>query len=635
MESTPRDPEAAKLGDVRIELDVALKRVRSVEDATLFPAALERALAEALQQVYVALATTSDWRAFRGAIAIAAEQLRVGRLYLSALPSEDPAAVEILSAITECAAALGRLGLDMGEPLSLPSDARGEAFVPASRGVPRTIDLRRGVVRPAVPIHEPAPREELAPVIVLARAKSRDEMSALAADTQAMLARLVGGPRRKRQPEPEPPRFDEDALARERFGVALSDHELLAERARDYLEDLSMLGRMRRPAELEAWASGDDCEERMLAKIDAIAACGTEVLPELVRVLDERPIPDPELTFGNVLVFGCLAGDDAWEQAKRLVEVADLSDPEMHTMLADALVFAPHPRIDEHLPGWLESADADRRALAVEALRRRGTLDLRGLEIAARDDDPRVVASAVRALPRLRSSSGLLGYALHHPSELVVRAALEAAMLLRSERGPARAAELAREGRIEWAEAAMSLAIEGARASRPLFEDAMGRGAHPVGLRALGWYGDATFVPFLLGRMESDEPLVRDAALDALERITGASLTERVTVRSYAPTDLPFRRARREHEPAVPLSTDASCWRAWWKEHGSLARPDDRYRWGHRFSVADTRRELAFDEFPFRDRPFAAMELAWHRGGEPPDWLAWVSVQRAQLGGAA
>src|SRR5690606_3902896 len=148
------------------------------------------------------------------------------------------------------------------------------------------------------------------------------------------------------------PMVTADEAIRERFGVAITDHELLVERARDCLDDLAGLGRMRRATDFEPWASGEECERRMLARVDAIVACGVEVFPELVRMLDDRPIPDPELTFAAVFFFGCLAGDDAFDQALRLVEVSDLSEPEMLEMVADALVFAPHPRIDQYLPRW-------------------------------------------------------------------------------------------------------------------------------------------------------------------------------------------------------------------------------------------------------------------------------------------
>jgi hypothetical protein len=376
----------------------------------------------------------------------------------------------------------------------------------------------------------------------------------------------------------------------------------------------------------------------MLTKVDAIVACGVDIFPELVRLLDDRPIPDPELAFANVFFFGCLAGDDAFDQVVRLVEVSELSDPEMLAMLTDALVLATHPRIDSVLPGWLGHPDPDRRALVVEVLRRRRTLSAAHIDRLAREDDPRVLASAVRSLPTLVGPrpAGLLGWSLSHASELVVRAALEAAMLIRSELGYHKAVEIVSTGRGDFAEAAMFVAIAGGPEARQVLEDEIASDGSPTALRALGWYGDVTFVPFLLGRLRHGDDGAKAAALDALERLTGASILDAKIVPEYRKKDRPFVRERRDYELPGILDGTPDAWEAWWKAHGRSADPKVRYRWGHAWSPRDNRWELEHGEFLQRDRPFAAMELAVRaRAAVSLSWLALVRSQREAVSALA
>ncbi len=636
----PDDPDRGPITDVRDALDRALVRLRGVDDAKLSMPDIERALGLALEQVYAAMAVRNDWRAFRTATQEATEHVRSALAHLMAFPTEDPIASELMGTVAGTIHRLGRLSFELDDGLALPSTERGEALVRATAGAPRLIDVPRQVVRPAIPIDEPRIQLEAPPPDVIpAPPKSLAEVLALAEAARQRLAafeaaQLDDGAQEEEAPPEPPPILEDDEAIRERFGVAISDRELLVERARDCLDDLAGLGRMRRATDFEPWASGEDAEARMLTKVDAIVACGVDVFPELVRLLDDRPIPDPELAFANVFFFGCLAGDDAFDQVVRLVEVSELSDPEMLAMLTDALVLAPHPRIDLVLPNWLTHPDPDRRALAVEVLRRRRILNAAHIDLLAREDDPRVLASAVRSLPTIVGPrpAGLLGWSLSHASEPIVRAALEAAMLLRSELGYIKAVNIVQTGRGDFAEAAMFVAIAGGPDARQILEDEIASDGSPTALRALGWYGDVTFVPFLLGRLRHGDDGAKAAALDALERLTGASIIDAAIVPEYRKKDLPFARERRDYELPGILDGTPDAWEAWWKAHGRRADPRVRYRWGHPWSLRDNHWELEHGEFLQRDRPFAAMELAARGTPTLLDWTALVNAQRRALG---
>ena len=165
--------------------------------------------------------------------------------------------------------------------------------------------------------------------------------------------------------------------------------------------------------------------------------------------------------------------------------------------------------------------------------------------------------------------------------EAVARAALESALVRRKELAPRRARELAAEGRADFAGAALVLGVAGAAEDLPALRAAC-VGGSVVAMEALGWLGHADAVDDLLGQLGG---ACAPAAFEALQRITGASLTE---------ADPPgVRRGKGTLHPepgAVPLlycCADPEAWRVWWREHGKAARRTARWRFGHPWSPAD------------------------------------------------
>lgn len=637
-----------RLTDVRASLDDALVQLRAIREQELDVSAAERSLGEALRHVYSALANNNDFGAFREETAHAVEDVRHALAHLMTAPTQDAGALHVSELVAKSLGDLHQLGWVMLDTW-LPRISASDLYVKATMDQPRLLELSRRVVDPGIPVDPPPAIPAAAsepPEVLEAPARSLEEVRKLALETKQMLDDFVAAQEIQAELEANPPDEEIERVAllepvhdtqavEELFGLPLPESELLRERATDLMDDLSMLGRMRRCTDPEPWASGEETERRMLTKVDALAACGVDAFSEVVRMLDDRPLPDPELTFGNVFFFGSLAGDDAFDQIIRLVEVSDLDDPEMLSMIIDGLWLTPTPRVDQALPRWLAHEDANRRALAIEVLRRRRTLTNADFDHVGTDPDPRVLASAARAIPTLPQPAppGALTWFLGRPDEEVVRAALESAFRLRRVAGYHRAVDLVAEGRGAFADAILFVAIGGGVEARPIVEHEMASAGHSAALRAAGWYGEPTFVPFLLGRLRHGDESAATAALDALERITGASIVDAGITLEYRPTEEPFTGTERPpYEPPGLLDGTPDAWAAWWDAWGEGAVEGVRYRWGRRWSVESVMHELGGGAFIQRDRPWAAMELS-ARAGAPPhlDWTDWILRQRRAL----
>jgi hypothetical protein len=158
-------------------------------------------------------------------------------------------------------------------------------------------------------------------------------------------------------------------------------------------------------------------------------------------------------------------------------------------------------------------------------------------------------------------------------------------------------------------------ALAATDAARPVFGRARAGVKDPVLAEALGWLGDLDAVDVLLAWLEQGEP----AAARALQRLTGASLTDALPDPTYAtPEEHPFGRSFRPPPPFEVLTADAAVWRAWWTKHRARAQPGLRTRWGRAFSPAALLWEV--DEGPFgpEDRTLAWMELVVRTGELQP-----------------
>jgi hypothetical protein len=491
-----------------------------------------------------------------------------------------------------------------GAGADLPGATKGETVVPALRDEPRLLDLRREVLEPAVPI---APPETLPEVTV----DTAEPPPGGPVSLEALLAEAARGAR-EADAEPvapaPPPALaagipETTVLERPLLGEEISEEELRFERARHFFEDLGMMSLIRRPGPAAHWRSTAGLERRLLARVDAILACGTGVFPRLVRLLAESPLPDAELTWAAILLHGMLSGDDMFDEVIRLVRVTDLAEPASFDAVAEALRFVPHPRTVPTLQGWL-AAEPPLRRLALRALSARGVLPTAEALRAVSTDDPELRREGARALPVAVGplDPAALLQLFRHPEAEVVEAALQTG-LLRGNRAAATAAlRLVQEGRGEFARAALYAAIASDDESRPVFARAWAAPLTPVLVEALGWLGDLGGVEPLLAHLASDP-----AAVPALQRLLGASLTEaEPDPREPAP---PFQEPWRPPRPFEVLSADAGVWRAWWTKHAPPPPWRARMRWGRPFTPEALLWELDEANLGPGDRHLAHLEL--------------------------
>jgi hypothetical protein len=522
------------------------------------------------------------------------------------------------------------LGRNPFPPDPAPDLPRPERTVPlllATVREPRLLDLERSILYPSIPLPplaEAEPREDPSGPPAPAPALATDEqMEALLAQAHAAIGIMDAAEKEEPPEEAAPPPLgppDEAALEREYLGVQLEEHDVVLERARTSFEDLAAFGMMRVPQSDEGWLSADRVERRLLARVDAIAACGAWVLPRLVKGLEDLPVPDPDMAWATVFLFGSLAGDDALDQALRVAKASDLDVPEMLSRIADAFALAPHPRIEQALRPWLDDPDAGRRAIAVRALSRRRVLVSEEAARATVDPDPRVVLAGAEALGSALGevNDRVIAPLLDHEAPEVVRAAIVSATVRKTRQGIRRALELTGDAKGDFADAAVFVAIGGDLDDRKVLEEDRAASGSDVHIEALGWYGDLECVDYVLGRMEAGSPETKVIAAETLQMLTGAGLTTANPAPEYPPDAEPFTVQDSPPEEASPLLVDAKPWASWWARFRGNAQPKKRYRFGHLWSPRDNLWQIANASSRTRTRVFAHLELVARVGGGIP-----------------
>ena len=634
------------LANIRARLDEALLRLREVADRAVPLREAERLIAATLVHVYRAMESGDDYGEFHDALNHALERARAALHLLGQIDTDDGAAARELVVLAQIVRDLRRVeyGSDReaGEDASAPRK-RDTDGLRASKRVPTLLHLDRAYIFPAVPL-PPEEKEEPGP-----EASGANRGSEETTDIEVLFARALAAASEadRERDEPTEPRIEpaearpemgppvDEELEREYVGTQLSESDVLLDTARVCFEELGTFGWMRRPLEDQTWTGRDKPERRLLARVDAIVACGLWVLPHLVRMLGERPLPDPELTWAAIFLFGSIAGSDALDQAVRVVRASTLEVEPVRRAVVDALAHAPHTQVSDVMRSWLADRDAAARSVAVSVLARRGALGLWDALRATHDSDERVILAGAEGIGRAdgRPSALEMEAVLHDPRPSVAIAAVTSAILQRIEAGALRATELTRGGHAEYAHAASLAAVAGrGRAVLDALTVAMSGPKSAPLIRAIGWFGHASLMDALLDQLRDGDPGLVGVTIEALQRLTGASLTEECPDPSYGPDEQPFTRGYRPPAAVAQLSEDPDAWSAWWRRHRPSADERARYRFGHRWSVHDNLWELESPTSRPADRWIAYLEIVARTSVTAPfDPEAFVWQQGQQL----
>lgn len=342
---------------------------------------------------------------------------------------------------------------------------------------------------------------------------------------------------------PAPEGFAKDALP------ALSPDGWRVTRASDLAADLGAAGYFRTPQLADPWRGAQYSEKRALTALDALLALGGQSLGFLESAFVSSPAPLPADLFALAFAGGCTSGRDALALAERAHQLVE-DDAEFAESLVDAWSLSPHPHLDALLREWTVDPSPLRRQVGLAALARRQTVDLGTLERAL-NDVPEVAAEALVPLvfcqaQGTRERLDEVHYRLERaPNELLERRLTEAYLLAGHPKARARTLALLERGEFDggrW----FGIQAEQSDAARLLEWTA----THPTPalVDALGWAGDTSALPLLLGLLGVDDASIVDAAANALERITGAGLRDSVLV---SPEGAMISDATRPDSPGV------------------------------------------------------------------------------------
>ncbi|MFN0062569.1 MAG: hypothetical protein ACKVPX_08620 [Myxococcaceae bacterium] len=596
-------------------------------------------LRAALRHAYAALAESGDAQKLRQHSDTGLGRSRIALVLLEAWEAQAgtfaaPAADALRTAVTAWGQPQGTLEVQLG----LPKVQREGQNVRAAYREPVPLTRSREVLNPAVILPEVEPIAPTVPEIPPepdGTQPTPTSLSELMAQTEAIGRAAEAMQKRataKKPPPPEPERsgVPDDVL----YSQPLKRDEVEWRRAQELFEELAMLGGMRRP--FGAWRESGSPEERLLARVEGLVACGSTVWPRLVEYLSDRPVPDPDLLWAAIFFFGSFAEDDARDQVLRLLRTAGLDSDALWDAATDAVLLAPQPGVHALLPSWLDRGGWEARMAARILGRRRRLSTDRILALLLPDSGSS--NAATDAVLRTELAAGLRGAPgdlgprevsalLRMEDPAIVDSLLAALVHRHSHLGAALASDFTRTGRAEFGGAARWNALIGGPKAAADFTAALAKGMGPVLLDGLGWYGSIQFIEPLLEALPKNP-----SAADALQRLTGASITDADPDPDYEEGEEPFTPGHRPDLPALELSRNPEAWRHWWRKHGKRARPEKRYRFGRPWSFAENYWEMADAEIsgPERERAHAEW-VARTQSTYPLDVWDFVVRQEAQL----
>ncbi len=422
-----------------------------------------------------------------------------------------------------------------------------------------------------------------------------------------------------------------------------------------YFQELCGLLRSRTPQMGESWKSISFIEARALALLDAIHGLGADL--EYLEVIAEHcPAPDPGLVEGLAIALGSLTGRDGLAASERYFAKWESEEDFPAALLASWSVLE-NPVVDEVAHAWLSHPRPERRALAFRLLARRQRVATEYLERAL-GDDPLVAAAAL--VPFVLRGTESVRYRLDE-----VSARLTALPSMGTEHQElANAFQLA--GVLAGYPHSYQHVLAACRVGQENSGTIAGIGAEQSDaqrlldwtmenpnvqlVEALGWAGDPSCLPHLIGLLShQDQPIVF-AAAQSLERITGAGLVDELELPAEAvmendpfsePDAEPLK--RRETDPRDPFdepspdtmllpSIEPERWRAYIVQNQAALIPGVRTRRGYQYTHMVSIHELREVVGAPRERVALCHELVLRTGRYFYfDVHSFVAVQEAEL----
>lgn len=266
-------------------------------------------------------------------------------------------------------------------------------------------------------------------------------------------------------------------------------------------------------------------EERLLAQIDAVLACGPGAIRDLEAYWHaRRDDEEPYRIWPIVFTLASLEGSKPLLAIERVIESLPREALDKALCAADCIAASPHPHWMPLGLDLLASPHPLARVVGIEVLSRRQAFSPEQADEHLQDASPHVIAAAIRALAR-HPDAGLPSpriAACLTSADPTIAAAAARALTLWGSREPCQALRSgAAIGRVLTPLAQIEiLALAGSLDDVPLVQSILGRArVSPEVLRAVGRLGSAGTWSFLLHYL-ADSDLAR-AAQDALETVFG------------------------------------------------------------------------------------------------------------------
>lgn len=317
---------------------------------------------------------------------------------------------------------------------------------------------------------------------------------------------------------------------------------------RDALEDIGILGNLRRPYEHEPWADARHFEERLLANLDALWSLDRPEHPDLPRLgvpaaawryATEWTLPDWGRAFAMAFSLGCVQSDAA---LRWVVLGMRRAVPSTLGAFVEGLALASSPSVDDAIADLLADAEEPVLEAGLAILFRRKVFPGGAILPLMLHPSQAVVLGATRCLrhaPRAVALEVLRGACVNATSQIEV-AALRELCAHGDEKAPFELREILDDALVGEAEASVGMEALRVLSLRgdPADQDRVlaASSAFPDCIRWLGFHGAPGHVAPLLAHLdelrqssngESEEVV---SAEEALYRLTGVHADQPVAL---------------------------------------------------------------------------------------------------------